>query len=106
LLQLRDDFALKDLGRLHYFLGIEVEPCVSGGLVLHQCKYAIDLIHKVGLKDCKPCPTPMVTSEKLSLHLGDPLDSAAATRYRSIVGGLQYLTLTHPDIAFAMNKVC
>ena len=104
--QLRDDFALKDLGQLHYFLGMEVLSCPSGGLVLHQRKYATELIHKAGLKDCKPAPTPMVTSEKLTRQDGDPLDSATATRYRSIVGGLQYLTLTRPDIAFAVNKVC
>lgn len=106
LLQLRADFTLKDLGPLSYFLGIKVDSCASVGLLLHQSKYASELILKAGLKDCKACPIPMVTSDKLSRYIGDPLDSAAATRYRSIVGGLQSLTLTWPDISFAVNKVC
>jgi histone deacetylase 1/2 len=105
LLNLRDDFALKDLGILHYFLGIEVSEC-SGELLLTQTKYAKDLIHKAGMKDYKSMHMPMALSEKLAVHLGYPLDSETATRYRSIAGGLQYLTLTRPDIAFAVNKVC
>jgi hypothetical protein len=56
--------------------------------------------------DCKPVSTPLCTSEKLSLHEGDLLGPEDATHYRSIVGALQYLTLTRPDIAFPVNKVC
>lgn len=48
----------------------------------------------------------MSTSEKLSIHDGEKLDPEASTRYRSIVGALQYLTLTRPDISFGVNKVC
>ena len=103
--QLRDDFALKDLGSLHYFLGIEV-LADSEGLLLTQSKYAKELIQKSGLANCKAVPTPMTLSEKLTAAGGDTLDDATSTRYRSIVGGLQYLTLTRPDIAFAVNKVC
>jgi hypothetical protein len=55
---------------------------------------------------CKPVNTPLATSEKLSAHIGTPLGPQDATKYRSIVGALQYLTLTQPDIAFAVNKVC
>jgi histone deacetylase 1/2 len=55
---------------------------------------------------CKPTNTPMSTSEKLSAYEGDPLGVEDATRYRSIVGALQYLTLTRPDISFSVNKVC
>ena len=103
--QLRDDFALKDLGSLHYLLGIEV-LADSEGLLLTQSKYAKELIQKSGLANCKVVPTPMTLSEKLTAAGGDTLDDATSTRYRSIVGGLQYLTLTRPDIAFAVNKVC
>ena len=81
-------------------------PCSDGALLLTQSKYAKDLLFKAGLKDCKPMPTPLFVSEKLSATVGDILDDVTATRYRSIVGGLQYLTLTRPDIAFAVNKVC
>lgn len=94
--KLRDDFALKDLRPLHYFLGIEVLP-VSDGLLLTQTKYANELIHKAGLLHCKAVCTPMPLSKKLTSTVGELL---------SLVGDLQYLTLTHPDIAFSVNKVC
>ena len=55
---------------------------------------------------CTTCPTPLSTSEKLSLTDGSPLGPEDSTHYRSIVGALQYLTLTRPDISFSVNKVC
>jgi hypothetical protein len=102
---LKEEFPLKDLGDLHYFLDIEVNK-VSNGIVLTQGKYASDLLRRVGMIDCKPVTTPLSTSEKLSLHNGNLLGPEDATKYRSIVGALQYLTLTRPNIAFAVNKVC
>ena len=48
----------------------------------------------------------LLTSEKLSIHEGDLLGPDDATQYRSVVGVLQYLTLTRPDISFSVNKVC
>jgi histone deacetylase 1/2 len=97
-------FALKDLGALHYFLGIEVKK-TTNGLLLTQEKYANDLISRVGMSHCTPCPTPLSSSEKLSLVDGTPLGPEDSTKYRSIVGGLQYLTLTRPDICFSVNKI-
>jgi hypothetical protein len=102
---LNKEFALKDLGDLHYFLGIEVNKA-SDGIVLSQEKYASDILKRVGMSDCKPVNTPMSTSEKLSVHEGGLLGPSDATQYRSMVGALQYLTLTRPDISFAVNKVC
>jgi hypothetical protein len=55
---------------------------------------------------CKPAVTPLSTSEKLSAQQGQSLSTEDAIKYRSIVGALQYLTLTWPDIAFAVNKAC
>lgn len=95
---LQSDFALKDLGPLHYFLDIEVTRH-KGGLILSQGKYASDLIARVGMKGCKPVATPLSVTEKLSAYEGEPLDVENATKFRSIVGALQYLTLTRPDIA-------
>src|SRR6185312_81591 len=69
---LNKEFALKDLGDLHYFLGIEVNK-VSDGLILAQEKYASDVLKIIGMSDCKPVATPMSTSEKLSVHEGDLL---------------------------------
>jgi hypothetical protein len=96
---------LKDLGELHYFIGIEVNK-TNDGLILTQEKYANGLLKKTGMSGCKLMSTPMNTSEKLTLHEGSQLGSSDATQYRSIVGALQYLTLTQSDIAFPVNKVC
>ena len=64
---LNKDFALKDLGELHYFLGIEVNK-IQNGILLTQEKYVNDVLQRVGMKDCKPVSTPLSSSEKLSLH--------------------------------------
>ena len=102
---LNQEFALKDLGELHYFLGIEVRK-VDDGIVLTQEKYAKDVLKRVNMSDCKAVNTPLSTSEKLSAHEGTPLGPVDSTRYRSLVGALQYLTLTRPDLSYSVNKVC
>jgi histone deacetylase 1/2 len=99
------NFAIKDLGDLHYFLGLEVKR-THDGLLLTQEKYAHDILTRVGMIDCKPAPTPMSPSEPLSLHEVTPLGPDDSSQYRSIVGALQYLTLTRPDLSFSVNKVC
>jgi histone deacetylase 1/2 len=98
-------FAIKDLGDLHYFLGIEVKK-IKNSLLLTQEKYATDILDRVGMHNCKSAPTPLSSSEQLSLTDGTPLGSEDCTQFRSIVGALQYLTLTRPDLAFSLNKVC
>lgn len=90
---------------MHYFLGIEVNK-EDKGIILSQGKYARDILARVGMTNCKPSPTPLSASEKLSKYEGELLSSEDSTRYRSIVGALQYLTLTRPDIAYSVNKVC
>jgi histone deacetylase 1/2 len=102
---MKKDFALKDLGDLHYFLGIEVKRDPDG-LVLSQGKYAKDILSRSGMDKCKSADTPLPSNHKLSVCGGDKLGDADCTRYRSLVGALQYLTLTRPDISFAINKVC
>jgi hypothetical protein len=105
LLDLKGDFSLKDLGRLHFFLGVQVTQAADG-LHLSQEKSAQHLLQRAGMVHCKPAVTPLSTSEKLSTQQGESLSTEDATKYRSIVGALQYLTLTRPDIAFAVNKAC
>jgi histone deacetylase 1/2 len=102
---LRGEFALKDLGELHYFLGIEVKHN-SDGIILSQGNYARDILSRVGMHTCKAVDTPMSSTEKLSSQKGTTLGQEDATKYRSIVGALQYLAMTRPDISFAVNKVC
>jgi histone deacetylase 1/2 len=98
-------FALKDLGDLHYFLGLEVHK-VHNGIVLNQAKYAQDVLARVGMTHCSGSPTPLSSSEKITAREGDMLGPEDSTKYRSMVGALQYLTLTRSDICYAVNKVC
>jgi histone deacetylase 1/2 len=105
LVDLQHDFALKDLGDLHYFLGIEVKRG-NTSMLLTQERYATEVLKRSGMDKCHPVDTPLCSSEKLSIEDGNKLGSEDATKYRSVVGALQYLTLTRPDISFAVNKVC
>jgi histone deacetylase 1/2 len=102
---LEADFALKDLGDLHYFLGIEVKR-KPDGLVLSQQRYATDVLRRANMWQCNSVDTPISTSEKLSITEGCSLGDEDSTNYRSVVGALQYLTLTRPDLSFVVNKVC
>jgi histone deacetylase 1/2 len=103
--QLSSIFAVKDLGNLNYFLGIEVHQS-STGLLLTQRKYIQDLLMRTNMETSKPVSTPMLPADKLSLRDGDPLSPEDATKYRSVVGTLQYLSFTRPDISFSVNRVC
>ena len=58
------------------------------------------------MNNCKASPTTLSTSKKLSRHEGEALNAQDGTWYRIVVGALQYLTLTRPDLAFLVNKVC
>ncbi|KAL5540260.1 hypothetical protein UlMin_044401 [Ulmus minor] len=100
---LNNSFSLKDLGQLNYFQGIEVKTTTEG-LHLSQKRYIKDLLIKSKMDNAKPLPTPMVSSLKLIASDGDPITNA--TEYKSIVGALQYITITRPEIAFSVNKVC
>jgi hypothetical protein len=101
--QLLAEFSMKDLGPLHYFLGIRVVRN-SSGFFLSQHTYAEDLLDRANMLDCRPVSTPVDTRAKLSADAGDPV--ADASEYRSIVGGLQYLTMTRPDLSYAVQQAC
>ncbi|KAM1206792.1 hypothetical protein ACFX2G_007516 [Malus domestica] len=94
-------FPVKDLGPLHYFLGLEVHRS-SDVIFLSQHKYAMDLLLKTYMDASKPCNTPLGT-QKLD-HSGTLLSNPH--EYRSIVGALQYLTWTRPDLSFVVNQLC
>lgn len=84
---LEREFVLKDLGDLHYFLGIEVKRN-SNGLILSQGKYTEDIIKRTGMSNSKPINTPFFSVEKLSATEGDPLGPEDSTKYRSVVGAM------------------
>ncbi|GKE46080.1 retrovirus-related pol polyprotein from transposon TNT 1-94 [Tanacetum coccineum] len=74
------------------------------GILLSQKKYILELLQSAGLSNCNPVSSPMVTSSSLSLD--DSTAFSNPVKYRQVVGSLQYVTLSRPDIAFAVNKVC
>jgi histone deacetylase 1/2 len=94
------EFAIKDLGPLHYFISLEVVHRADGFFV-HQRKYAQDILEHVGMLNYSPAATPVDMNAKLSATTGSP--ATDAPHYRSIVGGLQYLTLTRPELQYAVQ---
>ncbi|KAJ0834758.1 putative RNA-directed DNA polymerase [Helianthus annuus] len=98
---LNREFAIKDLGKLNYFLGLEV-TYTQKGLFLNQSKYALDILTRAKMLEAKPAPTPLSTNVSF-MSVGEPYPDT--THYRSIVGALQYLTITRPDISYAVNQV-
>ncbi|KAA0052371.1 putative mitochondrial protein [Cucumis melo var. makuwa] len=101
---LNSQFALKDLGKLSYFLGVEVSYPTNGDLFLSQSKYITDLLQRTKMLDAKPISTPMVSGPLLSAFQGEPFHDVHLLR--SVVGALQYATLTHPEISYSVNKAC
>jgi hypothetical protein len=84
---LNSEFALKDLGDLHYFLGIHVKK-EGHSIVLSQEKYAADLLERAKMHHCKAVATPLSTTEKLSIEGRTRSSEVDSMRYRSIVGAL------------------
>jgi hypothetical protein len=96
------EFEMKDLGMMHYFLGLEVWQG-SSEIFLNQGKYAVEILKRFKMMDCNAMPTPMVTNLKL---LSDTfLETVDATMYKRMIGSLMYLTNTRPDICFAVNTM-
>ncbi|XP_047314583.1 uncharacterized mitochondrial protein AtMg00810-like [Impatiens glandulifera] len=79
-------FSLKDLGKLYFFLGVEVQHNTSG-ILLSQRKYIHDLLQRHDMLDCKPSTTPMLAHPQLLQNTSTP--PCDPTTYRSAVGSLQ-----------------
>ena len=101
---LDQNFKIKNLGDLTYFLGLKVARNNSR-IHLSQRKYTINLLHETGMQDCAPMPTPMTHSSHLSSIEGIPLNRDETSAYRKLIGWLIYLTNTRPDIAFNINNL-
>ena len=95
-------FKLKVIGDLRYFLGLEIAQS-SRGIFISQRHYTLSLLKDTGFSDCKPATLPMDPNLKLNSIGGEPL--ADNSQYRHLIGCLVYLTISHPDISFAVNKL-
>nr|KYP53000.1 Retrovirus-related Pol polyprotein from transposon TNT 1-94 [Cajanus cajan] len=99
--RLNAEFAIKYLGKLGYFLGLEI-TYTADGLFLGQAKYAHDLLSRAMMLEAKPVSTPLAAGFHL---VSDGVAYSDPTQYRSLVGALQYLTITRPDLSYAVNTV-
>ena len=99
---LAKEFEIKELGRLKYFLGIEVAYS-SKGIFVSQQKYVLDLLKETGNLGCKAASTPIEPNLRLNEEKDD--STVDKGRYQRLVGKLIYLSHTRPDIAFAVSVV-
>ncbi|KAM6551339.1 hypothetical protein CsatB_001147 [Cannabis sativa] len=99
---LNDQFQLKALGPLKYFLGFEIAKS-DDGVFLSQRKYTLQLFEDTGYTCSKPAKTPMDPRTKFDNEQGHLLDDPSS--YRQLIGRLLYLTLSRPDITFAVNTL-
>lgn len=95
-------FALKNLGPLHYFLGLEIKR-TKLGMFISQTKYALQLLQQAEVLEAKPCSTPIFSGQKLDTGTGTPLSDP--TTYRSLVSTLQSLTWSRPDSSYPVQQV-
>ncbi|GKB61353.1 ribonuclease H-like domain-containing protein, partial [Tanacetum coccineum] len=99
---LHKEFDMTDVGALNYFLGILVTRDARG-MFLSQKKYAMELLEHAHMSNCNATRTPVDTESKLGSD-GDPVSDS--TLYRSLAGGLQYLTFTRPNISYVVQQIC
>ena len=99
---LSQQFEMKNLGHLSYFLGLEITHSTDG-LYITQAKYASKLLSRAGLTDSKTVNTPVEVNAHLTPTGGKPLSNPSL--YRRLVGSLIYLTVTRPDISYAIYQV-
>ena len=93
---------MKDLGRLNYFLGLEITH-FTDGLYITQAKDASDILSRAGLTNSKTIDTPVEFNVHLTPSGGKPLSNPSL--YRRLVSSLVYLIVTRPDISYVVHQV-
>jgi len=99
---LKQKFEMKDLEELHYFLSIKVIQSPKG-IWLLQRQYALNKLSEYGMMGCKPISLPLEQNVKLSANEGDIMEDT--TMYKCIVRSLIYMTVTRPDLSYAVGMV-
>eukprot|EP00253_Pinus_taeda_P010286 PITA_10286 len=102
--ELASKFEMKDLGLMHYFLGLEVWQKL-GEIFLYQGKYAVKILERFSMVDCKPMTTRMeLDFKKLSGSAAEPV-LQNATEYHQLIGALMFLVNSCLDVCFAVNTL-
>ena len=97
-----NEFEMSNLGKMHYFLGLEVVQSVDGIFVSHK-KYVPEIVDRFKMKNCNPVDTPVDFCSKVNkVGRGDMVDS---TLYRQIVGSLMYFNATRSDIMYVVSLI-
>ena len=99
---LSQQFEMKDLGHLSYFLGLKITHSTDG-LYITQAKYVSELLSRVGLTDRKIVDNPVELNAHLTPTGGKPLSNPSL--YRRLVGNLVYLTVACLDISYVVHQV-
>ncbi|KMQ88153.1 retrovirus-related gag-pol polyprotein [Lasius niger] len=99
-MELSNTFDVKDLGKINYCLGIEIQQDQKR-ITLSQ-RYILNLLKRYGMESCNPIAIPMDKDTVLNETTAD--DGDERRPYRELVGALMYLTVaTRPDIAHAVS---
>nr|GFC60342.1 hypothetical protein [Tanacetum cinerariifolium] len=100
---MKDKFQMSSIEELTFFLGLQVKQ-KKDGIFISQDKYVAETLRKFRLTDGKSASTPIDTEKPL---LKDPNgEDVDVHTYRSMIGSLMYLTLSRPDIMFAVCVLC
>ena len=100
--QMNSEFEMSDMGKIAYYIGIEVEQG-QGYIEIKQTAYAKRILERAGMVDCKPVSYPM--EPRIPLHKDENGKLVNPTEFKSLIGGLRYLVHTRPNIAFPVGMV-
>ena len=104
---LKNIFDIKDLGPIHYCLGIEFKQDLEKGTItMGQKKYITEVLDRFGMIDCNSVGTPLVPGEKLKKNQTPQADDKNKFPYQNLIGSLNYLAVsTRPDISYAVSAL-
>lgn len=95
-------FDMTDLGKMRFFLGIEVLQ-MDDGIYVCQRKYAQEILKRFGMEECNAVKNPIVPGFKIDKNEGGV--KVDETYYKQIVGSLMYITTTRPDLMFIVSFI-
>jgi len=99
---MKQGFDMSYLGKMKYFLGVEVVQSIEG-IFISQKKYDIEVLERFGMKSCNPVKNPIILGFKLVKDEGGT--NIDATAYKQMVGSLMYLIAFIPDLVYLVSLI-